>query len=534
MSARPGAARVAVLATLAAMALGGCSATSDDPTAVATTGVTAAAETVADGSGIWDASEVHEIAIEVDDAAVAAMIDTYQETDEKEWIEATVTIDGETYERAGLRLKGNSSLRGVDDDAEPTDLPWLIRLDKYVDGQEHDGWTELIVRSNGSETALNEALALDLLREAGLASEHAVATSFSVNGADARLRLVVQNLDERWEEENFSTDGLLYKAEAGGDWSWRGDDPDSYTDVFDQETGDDDLTPLIDFLDFLNNSSDEDFAAELPERLDVQAFARYLAFEEVVGNFDDIDGPGNNAYLRWDAESGGFTVVAWDHNMAFGGGPAGGMGGMGGFPGGQDGERPEPPEGMPAGHADRHALRDARRRTPRGWPTGRNGRHGRVQRPRRAVHRGRGVGRPGRAGQGRPDRRARRQRLRRGGPRPVGRRAHRAGRRPRGRRDGPGGGRRHPEQHRWLRCEERQRPRVRWLRCEERQRRASKPPSATWFRGSLRSHLNHRGVTVVSRLAPLAPQPPTEAAFAPQPRTAGNSFIAWSAIFFIM
>ena len=354
MTPNPATARLAVLATLAALTLGGCAATSEEPTRVSTSGVTSAAEAVAAGSGIWDATELHDISIEVDQSAVAALIDTYQETDEKEWIEATVTIDGETFRRVGLRLKGNSSLRGVSDEADPADLPWLIRLDKYVDGQEVDGWSELIVRSNGSETALNEALALDLLAEAGLASEHAVASSFSVNGADARLRLVVQNLDESWEEENFATAGMLYKAEAGGDWSYRGDDPDSYTDVFDQETGDDDLTPLIDFLDFINNSSDEDFAAELPDRLDVESFARYLAFEEVVDNFDDIDGPGNNSYLRYDAESGGFTVVAWDHNLAFGGSPGGGSGGPGegGFPGGQDGERPEGmptelPSGMP-------------------------------------------------------------------------------------------------------------------------------------------------------------------------------------------
>jgi spore coat protein CotH len=354
MTPNPTTARRAVLATLAALTLGGCAATSEEPTTASTAGATSAAEAVAAGSGVWDATTLHDISIEVDESAVGAMIDTYQETDEKEWIEATVTIDGETFRRVGLRLKGNSSLRGVSDDADPTDLPWLIRLDKYVDGQEVDGWSELIVRSNGSETALNEALALDLLAEAGLASEHAVASSFSVNGADARLRLVVQNLDEAWEEENFVSAGILYKAEAGGDWSYRGDDPDSYTDVFDQETGDDDLTPLIDFLDFINNSSDEDFAAELPDRLDVESFARYLAFEEVVDNFDDIDGPGNNSYLRYDAESGGFTVVAWDHNLAFGGSPGGGRGGPGegGFPGGQDGERPEGmptdlPSGMP-------------------------------------------------------------------------------------------------------------------------------------------------------------------------------------------
>lgn len=346
--------RLAVLATVASLTLTGCAVGEDAP--AGTSSATTAARDVADGTGVWDASTVHEIGIEVDPDAVAAMIDTYQETDEKEWLEATVTIDGETYERAGIRLKGNSSLRGLSDDSDPSELPWLIRLDKVVDGQSLDGWTSFVVRSNSSQTALNEAVALDLLAEAGLASEHAVASSFSVNDSDARLRLVVQDLDEEWEAANFSTAGLLYKSEAGGDWSYRGDDPDAYTDVFDQETGDDDLTPLIDVLDFLNNSSDEDFAAELPERLDVQAFARYLAFEELVDNVDDIDGPGNNSYLRYDATSGAFTVVAWDHNLAFGGAPGGGAGGPGGggFPGGDrtdgGGERPSGmPSGMPTG-----------------------------------------------------------------------------------------------------------------------------------------------------------------------------------------
>jgi spore coat protein CotH len=336
-------------ATAATLALGGCAAVSDTSD---TAGVAPATKDVADGEGVWDADTVHDIAVEVDEDAVAAMVDTYQETGEKEWIEATVTIDGETYDRVGLRLKGNSSLRGVTDDADPAELPWLLRLDEFVEDQSVDGYRELVVRSNSSATALNEAVALDLLAEAGLASEHAVASSFSVNGADARLRLVVQNLDEVWEAENFAGEGLLYKAEAGGDWSYRGDDPDAYTDVFDQETGEDDLTPLISFLDFLNTSSDEDFAAELPDRLDIASFARYLAFEELVDNFDDIDGPGNNSYLRYDVATGAFTVVAWDHNLAFGGSPGGGPGG--GFPGGGDGERPEGmptdlPSGMPGG-----------------------------------------------------------------------------------------------------------------------------------------------------------------------------------------
>ena len=41
------------------------------------------------------------------------MIETFVDSGDKEWIEATVTIDGTTFERVGLRLKGNSSLMGL-------------------------------------------------------------------------------------------------------------------------------------------------------------------------------------------------------------------------------------------------------------------------------------------------------------------------------------------------------------------------------------------------------------------------------------
>ena len=96
----------------------------------------------------------------------------------------------------------------------------------------------------------------------------------------------------------------------------------------------------------------------------MDAFAKYLAFQELVNNFDDIDGPGNNSYLRYDAESDQFTVISWDLNLAFGG-MGGGMGGPGGMPAGgmpTGGMQPpdgaaEPPEGIqpPEGAAQRPA-----------------------------------------------------------------------------------------------------------------------------------------------------------------------------------
>ena len=286
---------------------------------------------------------VHTISVKFAQEDYDAMIEAYKSSGVKDWIDAAVTIDGTTYQNAGMRLKGNSSIRGLKDGrtggpggnvsaADPETLPWLVRLDKYVDGQNHDGITDLVLRSNTWKTSLNEAVSLELLEMAGLASQKAIAVSFTVNGSDAVLRLATENPEDVWMAEHFSGSGALYKAESTGDYSYRGDDPDAYADVFDQEAGKDDadLTPLIQFLDFINNADQASFADTLPQLLDIRSFATYLAMEELIGNFDDIDGPGNNSYLHYDLASGSFTVVPWDHNLAFGGMGGGGSRDVGG------------------------------------------------------------------------------------------------------------------------------------------------------------------------------------------------------------
>src|SRR5215211_164952 len=174
------------------------------------------------------ADVIHEIAVSYEQDTYDTMIQVFMDTADKEWIEATLTIDGAEYERVGMRLKGNSSLmilrggpeggpmsqRGPEGDDvpvepedpaegrdvfesgtaedpepmqdslsadEPEGLPWLIRLDKYVDGQHHNGIFNLVIRSNRSATALNESVALELLDAAGLASQRAAPAKFTVN-----------------------------------------------------------------------------------------------------------------------------------------------------------------------------------------------------------------------------------------------------------------------------------------------------------------------------------------------------------------
>ena len=252
---------------------------------------------------------VHDIAVTFDQAAYDAMVDAYVADQDKEWIEATVTIDGVTLQQVGMRLKGNSSLRSLaraggagpvggmsNGVTEPSRsrCRGCIRFDKYVDGQTYQGRTDVVIRGNNTETSLNEAVALELIGLSGAATQKSFATRFRVNGGAEVLRLAIENPNDDWEDATFDGDGILYKAESTGDYSYRGTNPESYNEVFDQETDTDNqnLAPLMSFLDFINNSSDAAFAADLSKHLDVDAFARYLALQELVGNFDDIDGPG--------------------------------------------------------------------------------------------------------------------------------------------------------------------------------------------------------------------------------------------------
>ena len=336
--------RRGVLAALGVGAVGTVALTGCAPLQAAGSQGTSSASAGGVTNGYLAADSLHSVEITVDQSAYQEMIAAYTSNQTKNWIEATVTVDGVAHEKAGLKLKGNSSLQGISADTAPQKLPWLVRFDKFVDGANHDGMTRMVIRASSSTSALNEAVALDLLATTGLASEKAAHISLSVNGSDPVLRLTCQDLDESWVGQNFDVAGLLYKAESTGDYTYRGTDESAYKDVFDQETGEANLTPLIEFLQFINESSDADFQSGLAQRVDVDKMVTYLAFEDLIDNFDDITGPGNNSFLWWAEQANQMTVVAWDHNCAFGLKPGAGVGqrwrGDGGQPPGGGGQPP--------------------------------------------------------------------------------------------------------------------------------------------------------------------------------------------------
>jgi len=301
---------------------------------------------IAGTTDLFDAAVVHSIEVSFDEAEYDAAMEAFSDSGEKDFIQADVVIDGTAVQSVGIRLKGNSTLFGPgpgiaapaagDGEAAPTnlvgsdepeDLPWLISFGEYVDGQTYQGHDAIAVRPAGLQgemtTALNEALSLSLIALAGEPAEEAAYAAFSVNGAAAALRLIVQEPGDSLVADDFAGQGVLYKALSGGTFACRGEDPLAYDDSFRQVTGQNqaDLAPLSEFVCWVEESSDEEFGAGLADRVDVASLARYLALHNLLLDFDDMSGPGQNYYLRYSAETGRFTVVSWDLNLSWSGEP---------------------------------------------------------------------------------------------------------------------------------------------------------------------------------------------------------------------
>ena len=270
---------------------------------------------------------------------------------------------------------------------KPEELPWLIKIDEYIEGRAYQGEREISLRPGADgQVPLNEALSLSLTRTSGQPAEAYSFTSVQVNNRPAVSRLMVDNPDTEYAEAVGDGNGVLYKARAGGSFAYRGDDPSDYETSFRQlnKVGSQDLKPLMRLIKWAEEASDKEFEQELHRYVDVDSLATYIATQNLLLNFDDISGPGKNYMLWYDLDTKKFSVLGWDYNLTFSGDTAAGpddMVGMGGGRGGegQNGEgglregMPEMPEGMPE-MPEGMAMPEE---MPEGMPGGGNGEAGR-------------------------------------------------------------------------------------------------------------------------------------------------------------
>ncbi|MGC0386076.1 CotH kinase family protein [Streptomyces sp. SAI-129] len=336
-------------------------------------------ENVKGAVDLYDTSVSHSIQLTFDETEYKKMMKEFRDDGTKEYIEADLTIDGVYLEDVGIRLKGNSTLMslrgnsgmpgggqdlpdfpqgapaGTDTGAgtggrdrgrntgggpgagggapggmmmydlsekKPEELPWLVKVDEYVEGRAYQGEREISLRpgSNG-EVPLNEALSLSLTEESGQKAERYSFTSVKVNDRPSATRLMVESPDTDYAEDVSDGNGVLYKARAGGSFDYKGDDPTDYETSFKQlnKKGSQDLEPVMKLVKWVDRASDEEFARDLDQYVDVESLANYVATQNLLLNSDDMAGPGKNYLLWYDLDTKKFSVLGWDYNLTFNG-----------------------------------------------------------------------------------------------------------------------------------------------------------------------------------------------------------------------
>jgi len=83
-----------------------------------------------------------------------------------------------------------------------------------------------------------------------------------------------------------------------------------------------------DFLAFVHDSSDTDFAGKVGDWIDIDAFAKFLAGTVVTSSLDSILVGGHNYYIVLHPTTGKFHFLPWDLDLAFGGFPLAGADGV--------------------------------------------------------------------------------------------------------------------------------------------------------------------------------------------------------------
>jgi hypothetical protein len=139
---------------------------------------------------------------------------------------------------------------------------------------------------------------------------------------------LIEQIDDQFLDWRIGNDsGNLFKAGSnfsGGDGEanlvYLGLDQSLYESSYELKSNEEtnDWYDLIDFIYFLNSSSNAEFELGLPSRLDLGPFLSSVAFNNLFSNLDTYTLSARNYYLYHNMSTDQWEWIKWDANETFG------------------------------------------------------------------------------------------------------------------------------------------------------------------------------------------------------------------------
>ena len=247
-----------------------------------------------------------------------------------DYVHADLEFGTNLFKDVGVRYKGNGTFFSSQNTLKRS---LKIDLHQFVKSQNLGGMTQLnlhnSVRDPGS---MNESIAYGLFNKGGVpASRTAYAKVFvTVTGTHDKqyfgLYSLVEDVGKEFIEEKLAVKkGALFKPVTPNLFDDLGDDWKNYKQTYDpkREPANEQKERVIAFAKVVTKADDAEFAKKLPEFLDLDNFARYLALTTWLVDMDGILGVGQNYYLYLHPKTHKFMFFPWDQDQTFGQFPRG-------------------------------------------------------------------------------------------------------------------------------------------------------------------------------------------------------------------
>lgn len=261
-----------------------------------------------DADKLFSLDQVHVI-----DVSLAREAETSLRNSPYDWVEGDVSVDGQLFSHAGLRIKGRlGSLRSFD-----AKCGLKIDFGQFGAEAELEGMKKIglgnMVQDNSQ---VNQFVAYAIYRAMGVPAPRMGYAWVTVNGADYGLYALVEDYDDvflkGWYEDNG---GNLYD----GDYKlW----PDGSYTLLDFQNGVDDLFELdegtdVGMSDIKAITAVLDAGGDFSTLVDMDLLARMWAVDAWIGHYDSYSYNINNFRVYFDPSDGKADLFPWDPDWAF-------------------------------------------------------------------------------------------------------------------------------------------------------------------------------------------------------------------------
>ena len=236
---------------------------------------------------IYDPGTLRTFFIEFENAEWEAEMVAFNNTDVD--IPATVTVDGRVYRDVGVHFRGNSSF-GVGNGYKRS---LNLAFDFVHDDQSIGGYRTLnFLNANTDPTMMRTVVSMHIARQY-IAAPKTNFVRVVINGENWGTYENAQQFNKEFVKDNFgTTKGARWKIPqgggTGGGFMFQGDDASRYSRTFQIKSKDEPeaWAALVDLVKTLNTTPVESLEAALASRVDIDAYLRFLALDNVMISAD--------------------------------------------------------------------------------------------------------------------------------------------------------------------------------------------------------------------------------------------------------